>query len=64
MPKQKTHSGTKDKVRVTKNGKLMIRAAGGGHFLGKKSSSRKRRYAGMHQLTGKITKSVRRNLGV
>lgn len=64
MPKQKTHSGTKDKVRVTKNGKLMIRGAGGNHFLGKKSGSRKRRYAGMQQLTGKITKSVRRNLGV
>ena len=64
MPKLKTHSGTKDKVRVTKKGKLLVRSAGGNHFLEKKSTSRKRRYAGMRSLTGKTRRNVRKKLGV
>lgn len=64
MPKQKSHSGTKDRVRVTKNGKLMIRSPFGNHMLNKKSAGRKRRFAGMHELQGKVKRSVRRNLGV
>lgn len=64
MPKQKSHSGTKDRVRVTKTGKLMTRTPFSNHMLQKKRASRKRRYAGMHELQGKIKRSVRRNLGV
>lgn len=64
MPKLKTHSSTKDKVRVTKNGKILARRAGGNHFLEKKSAGRKRGYSGMREITGKMKRSVRRKLGV
>lgn len=64
MPKQKSHSGTKDRVRVTKTGKLMIRSPFGNHMLAKKSAGRKRKYAGLHVISGKAKRSVRRNLGV
>lgn len=64
MPKQKTHSGTKDRVRVTKKGKLMIRSPFGNHMLQKKRTGRKRRFAGMHEVNGKVRRSIRRKLGV
>ncbi len=64
MPKMKTHSGTKDRIRVTKKGKIMARSPFGNHFLGKKSSARKRRYAGMKEVVSKHKKSIRKNLGV
>ena len=64
MPKLKTHSGTKKRIKVTKTGKLMHRHTRLNHFLEKKSESRKRRLAGSSQLTGKQAKSVRRKLGV
>lgn len=63
MPKLKTHSGTKKRVKITKTGKVMRRHATGNHFLEKKSGSRKRRFAGMETLIGKNVKSIRRNLG-
>ncbi len=63
MPKLKTHSGTKDRVRVTKNGKLLASKGGGTHNLEKKSMSRKRTYAGLHELTGKLKRNVKRKLG-
>ncbi len=64
MPKLKTHSGTKDKIRVTKRGKLLARRAGGHHFLAKKSESRKRGYAGMQEMDGKKVKTLKKRLGV
>jgi large subunit ribosomal protein L35 len=64
MPKLKTHSGTKKRVTITKTGKVVRRHAGGGHFLEKKSASRKRKFAGMEILNGKPAKSIRRKLGV
>lgn len=64
MPKLKTHSGTKDRIRVTKTGKIQRRRPSGNHFLEKKSAARKRRYAGLEQVTGSQTKSIKRNLGV
>jgi large subunit ribosomal protein L35 len=64
MPKQKTHSGTKDRVRITKTGKVMHRHASGHHNLEKKSESRKRRFAGMETLTGKQAKTTKKRLGV
>lgn len=63
MPKLRTHSGTKKRVKITKTGKVVRRHATGNHFLEKKSGSRKRRFAGMETLTGKNVKSIRRNLG-
>ncbi len=43
MPKQKTHSGAKDRFRVTKNGKVLHKKMNMNHILEKKSSQRKRR---------------------
>jgi ribosomal protein L35 len=63
MPKLKTHSGSKDRVRVTKNGKVLSRKSYGNHFLEKKSMSRKRTYAGFKGLTGKIKRNVKRSIG-
>ena len=64
MPKLKTHSGTKDRVKVNKNGKVLRRKATGNHLLQKKSKSRKRTHAGVQELTGKQAKNVKLNLGV
>lgn len=64
MPKLKTHSGTKDRIRVNKNGKVLRRKATGNHLLQKKSKSRKRTHAGVKELTGKQSKSAKLNLGV
>jgi large subunit ribosomal protein L35 len=62
MPKVKTHSGTKDRIKVTKNGKVLGRKSFGNHFLEKKSMSRKRTYAGYKELTGSIKKIVKRKV--
>lgn len=43
MPKQKTHKGTKKRVKVTGTGKLMKKRAYGSHLLTKKSAGRKRK---------------------
>lgn len=64
MPKQKTHSGTKDRVKVTKTGKVQVRHASGHHNLEKKSAARKRRFAGMETLAGKQAKTLKKRLGV
>ncbi len=64
MPKLKTHSGAKDRIKVTKRGKLMHGHVNQSHFLQKKSASRKRRMAKPSALSGKSAKSVRRKLGV
>lgn len=63
MPKLKSHSGTKDRIRVNKNGKVLRRKATGNHLLQKKSKSRKRTHAGVVTLTGKQAKNVKLNLG-
>lgn len=63
MPKLKTHSGTKDRIRINKNGKVLRRKATGNHLLQKKSMSRKRTLAGVKVLTGKQAKNVKLNLG-
>ncbi len=64
MPKLKTHSGTKDRMKVNKNGKVLRRKATANHLLQKKSKSRKRTHAGVHKLTGKQAKNAKLNLGV
>jgi len=64
MPKLKTHSGTKKRFKLSKTGKILRRHASGGHFLQKKSASRKREFAGTETLEGKQVKNIRRNLGV
>lgn len=64
MPKLKTHSGTKDRVQVTKNGKVRRRHSTGNHLLSKKSAARKRRFAGLTTMVGKEAKTIKKNLGV
>lgn len=64
MPKLKTHSGTKDRVRITKNGKVLRRHSGVSHKLSKKSAGRKRRFAGVEEQSNNITKTIKKVLGV
>lgn len=64
MPKLKSHSGTKDRIRITKTGKVMGRKNGGNHELEKKSMARKRTYAGLQPIDGKIKRNIKRKLGV
>ncbi len=64
MPKLKTHSGTKDRVKITKNGKVKTRHSMTNHFMEKKSNSRKRRLATPNTVIGKNKKSIKLRLGV
>ena len=43
MPKAKTNKGIKKRVKVTKNGKVLLNRAGRGHLLSKKSAKRRRK---------------------
>ena len=63
MPKLKTHSGTKDRIKVTKNGKVLRRHSMRSHFLQKKSASRKRKLAGLEPMTGRMAKNLKQKLG-
>ena len=63
MPKLKTHSGTKDRVRLTKNGKALVKHSHSSHFLQKKSGARKRTFAGLQTLEGKSGKNIKLKLG-
>jgi large subunit ribosomal protein L35 len=64
MPKLKTHSGTKKRIRVTRNGKVLRRHASGNHLLQKKSAGRKRTFAGLEEIGGKTAKNIKLKLGV
>ncbi len=64
MPKLKTHSGAKDRIKITKRGKLMHGHVNRSHFLQKKSAARKRRIASDSALTGKAHTNVKRKLGI
>ncbi len=63
MPKLKTHSGTKDRFKVTKTGKVLRGHSFKGHNLSKKSAARKRNFAIDQKVTGKAAKSIKKNLG-
>lgn len=64
MPKLKSHSGTKNRVRISKNGKVRVRHSHASHFLQKKSGARKRKLAGLDTLSGANQKTIKRQLGV
>ncbi len=64
MPKQKTHSGTKDRIKITKTGKVLRGSAMSNHFLRKKSAAKKRSFAIPGQVIGKEAKNLKRKLGV
>lgn len=64
MPKMKSHSGSAKRFKVTATGKIRRRKAYMNHFLGKKSSQRKRRLNTPDAQVSKAdAKRVRRMLG-
>ena len=63
MPKNKTHSGTKKRVKVTGSGKLLTERAGKRHLLERKSSSLTRRLTGTQSVSANDTPRVKRLLG-
>lgn len=63
MPKIKTHSGMKKRIKLTGSGKLLRRHGGRNHFLEKKRQSRKRIYTTTSEIVGKTKQNVRRMLG-
>lgn len=63
MPKLKTHSGTKDRVKLSKNGKVRRRHSYASHFLQKKSAARKRKLAGLETLGKTAAKTIKLKLG-
>jgi len=63
MPKQKTHSGTKKRFKVTGSGKVMKQQAGMRHNLEVKSSHRKRRLNEDQVLSAADSKTVKKLLG-
>lgn len=64
MPKLKTHSGTKDRVKLSANGKVRRRHSNASHFLQKKSAARKRTLAGLETLGKNASKTIKKKLGV
>lgn len=64
MPKLKTHGSTKDRIKVTKRGKVLRKNAGKNHLLMKKSASRKRRLNVTSLVTGQQAKNAKRKLGI
>jgi large subunit ribosomal protein L35 len=64
MPKQKSHSGTKTRFRITGNGKVMRRKQNHGHNLSKKSACRKARISKETRLSNEDAKTVKKVLGI
>jgi large subunit ribosomal protein L35 len=63
MPKNKTHSGTAKRVKLSGTGKLLRQRAGKRHLLEKKSSRITRRLSGVVEVAPQDTVRVRRLLG-
>jgi large subunit ribosomal protein L35 len=63
MPKNKTHSGTSKRIKVTSRGKLLRQRAGRRHLLEKKPSSLTRKLEGTTEVAGNDAKRINRLLG-
>ncbi len=63
MPKMKTHSGAKKRIRVTGSGKLMRRQSGRGHLRLAKGKNTYRRRTGETALSPGDAKVVKKQLG-
>ena len=63
MPKQKTHSATKKRFKVTGTGKLLRRKAPKAHLLEKKSPKRKRGFRRDQAVAESDTREIKRLLG-
>ena len=64
MPKMKTHSGTKKRIKVTGSGKLMRERTNKRHLLEVKSSKRTRRLSVPKELSPADSKRVKKLLGI
>ncbi len=64
MPKQKTHSGTKKRVKVTGTGKLMRQKAGRRHLLERKPSKLTRRLDGVVEFAPADRRRIKKLLGL
>ena len=64
MPKNKTHSGTKKRFRVTGSGKLMRERANKRHLLEHKSSKRTRRIGMDAEVSAADAPRIKRLLGL
>ena len=63
MPKNKTHSGTKKRVRVTGTGKLRAQRAGLRHNFERKPSRLTRRLSGTTEVAPADVKRLNKLLG-
>jgi large subunit ribosomal protein L35 len=64
MPKNKSHSGTAKRVKITGTGRLRRQKAGLRHRLEVKSSEHTRRLAGTTDVSRGDKKRVRKLLGI
>jgi large subunit ribosomal protein L35 len=64
MPKMKTDTGAKKRIKVTGTGKLIRRKAFRGHLMEKKSSRRARRLGRETSISPGIEKNVKRLMGL
>ncbi|MGH3991863.1 MAG: 50S ribosomal protein L35 [Pseudonocardiaceae bacterium] len=63
MPKNKTHSGTAKRIKVTGTGKLLHQRAGKRHKLEKKPSTLTRRLDGVVEVSTADRSRLRKLLG-
>jgi large subunit ribosomal protein L35 len=63
MPKNKTHSGMKKRIKVTGSGELLFQRAGKRHLLEHKSSTVTRRLTGTKPVADVDVPRVKKMLG-
>ncbi len=63
MPKMKSHSGAKKRIKVTGSGKLMRRKSGSSHYRLAKGKSTFRRGKGEVELAPGDAKVIKKQLG-
>ena len=64
MPKQKTHSGAKKRIKITGSGKLLREKAGKRHLLERKPSKLTRRLSGTTEVAPSDAKKIKKLLGI
>ncbi len=64
MPKLKTHSGMKKRVKVTGTGKLIRNCSGNSHLATKKSKVRKKRLGQKTVISTASQKTVKKLMGI
>jgi large subunit ribosomal protein L35 len=63
VPKMKTHSGAKKRIKVTGSGKFMRRQSGRGHLRLAKGKATYRRRAGEVEMAPGDAKVIKKQLG-